>query len=294
MNDDLSRTIDWDAYVSHIDFICRGGLAAIVVAGGTGEMFSLTSSEITELIRVGIETSKRRLPVLAGVGFGPAMGCELARTARDLGVDGLVVLPPYYASPDDRGLTDYYLSIATSVPDIAVIPYSRGHARVTPDVLRGLTAAPNIVAVKDGQGDLRMFLRNRLALGSRFIWVAGTGDDLVGAYAAAGAQAYTSSIACFDPGLSVQLWRLANSGAHEALDSLLASHVLPWYELRARRPGYEVAVMKAAMEAFGQRAGPVRAPLVNLSAAEKDEVQRLASRLGTWHPLEQRSERAAH
>lgn len=281
---DEELSVDWEAFEAHVDFVCRSGVSAIVVVGGTGEFFSLTPPEIIELTRIGVRTAKGRVPVLAGVGSGPVEGRALARAARDAGVDGLVILPPYYPTPNSTGLIAYYRAIAAAVPDIGVVPYSRGSVPITPDVLHGLAEVANVVAFKDGHGDVRMFLRNRLALGQRYVWVAGMGDDLVGAYAAAGAQAYTSSIASFDPALSIELWRLASAGRIGELDALLTERVLPWYELRSLRAGYEVAVMKGAMEAFGQRAGPVRPPLSDLTPEHAAAVRALAKQLGTWEP----------
>ena len=281
-NDDDDKSVDLEALAAHIDLVVSGGVSAIVIAGGTGEYFSLSMEEINDVIQVGVRAVRGRVPVLAGVGFGPRQGAALARAARDIGVDGLVILPPYYPTPDPGGLVAYYRSVASAVPDVGVVPYSRGAAKLTPDILRGLADVPNVVAFKDGHGDVRMFLRNRFALGKRYVWIAGAGDDLVGAYAAAGAAAYTSSIACFDPVLAVELWRLASSGMSAALDQLLFDRVLPWYEMRSRRPGYEVSVMKGAMEALGYRAGPVRPPLAQLTTEDSLEVKRLAGRLGLW------------
>ena len=284
--DDPERSVDVDAFAAHVDRVASGGLSAIVIAGGMGEFFSLTSGEITELTRIAVAAAAARIPVLVGVGGGPVEGRALARAARDAGVDGLVILPPNYPAPDPAGLVAYYQAIAEAVPDLAVILYSRGNARLTPEILRGLADQSNVVGMKDGHGDVRTFLRNRFALGDRYVWIAGTGDDLVGAYAAAGAQAYTSSIACFDPALSVELWRLADSGRFEELNVLLTERVLPWYELRSLRPGYEVAVMKAAMEGLGQGAGRVRPPLADLTPDVAAAVRSLADRLGTWRPAQ--------
>jgi 5-dehydro-4-deoxyglucarate dehydratase len=276
------RDLDLPSFEAHIERLAGSGVAALVVAGGTGEFFSLTPTEIGRLVRAAVGIAGGRLPILAGVGLGPSLGAELARDARHAGADGVLALPPAYPNPDASGLVAYYRAIARAVPDLAVVPYSRGGALVTPAVLEGLATTPNVVAFKDGQGDVRMFQRNRAALGDRYVWLAGAGDDIVGAYAAAGAEGYTSSLACFDPPLSLRLWELASAGRLAELDRLHAERVAPWYALRARRAGYEVSVMKAGMEAFGMTAGPVRPPLADVADEERAEIQALAGRIGLF------------
>jgi 5-dehydro-4-deoxyglucarate dehydratase len=136
----------------------------------------------------------------------------------------------------------------------------------------------------DGRGDVRLFQRIREhvieRLGAdRLVWLAGAGDDLVAPYFAVGAEGYTSSLACFWPEASVELLRLARSGDRTELGHFHQRVVRPIYELRQRRRGYEVAVMKAAMELLGHRAGVARPPLGNLRPAEQTELADILRRL---------------
>src|SRR5262249_53315461 len=133
--------------------------------------------------------------------------------------------------------------------------------------------------------DVRLFQRIREhvveRLGAeRLVWLAGAGDDLVAPYFAIGAEGYTSSLACFSPEASVELLHLARAGDRDALPRSPSERVRPIYALRQGRRGYEVAVMKAAMETLGHRAGPVRPPLGNLNPAERPELAEVLARLG--------------
>src|SRR5205823_11680546 len=101
----------------------------------------------------------------------------------------------------------------------------------------------------------------------RLVWLAGVGDDLVGAYFAGGAAGFTSSLACFWPEASAELYRLASTGDFEGLREYHLRVVRPFYELRQRGRGLEVSVMKAAMELLGHPAGPHRPPLGRFSEA---------------------------
>jgi 5-dehydro-4-deoxyglucarate dehydratase len=110
-------------------------------------------------------------------------------------------------------------------------------------------------------------------LGDRLQWVGGAGDDLVGAYYRLGIRAYTSSIANVAPKLSQALHDAAAIGDEGRLRALLDTLVVPLYELRGRRKGYEVSAMKAMMAMQGQAAGPVRAQLVEVQGTELDELR---------------------
>jgi 5-dehydro-4-deoxyglucarate dehydratase len=279
-HDDERLSVDWDGFRTHVDYLSSAELSALVVAGGTGEFFSLDDAEILRLGGEAVKAAHGRVPIIVGVGRGSAEASRLAMALAEAGVDGLLLMPPAYATPDPDALIAYYRTIASSVADVGCIVYFRDQVRLELTTLHGVARLPNVVAIKDGQGQVRDFVLGRFALGDRFRWLGGYGDDVVGAYAAAGADGFTSSLACFDPNLSCRLWELAAARRAGELDGLLASHVLPWYELRRRRRGYEVAVVKAAVEAFGGRAGLVRPPLANLTEDDLAEARMLANRIG--------------
>ena len=110
------------------------------------------------------------------------------------------------------------------------------------------------------------------------VWLAGTGDDLLGPYIAAGAEGYTSSVACFWPEKSAELYDLASSGDLAGLRAAHDAFIGPLYELRQRKRGYEVGMMKATMEILGHPAGPARPPLANPTEEERAELKALLSR----------------
>jgi 5-dehydro-4-deoxyglucarate dehydratase len=143
---------------------------------------------------------------------------------------------------------------------------------------------PQVIAFKDGRANVRLFQQIRehviAACGAdRLIWLGGSGDDLVGPYFAAGAEGFTSSLACFWPEGAGELYRLASSGDYAALAAFHNRVVRPIYALRQRKPGYEVSVMKAAMEILGYPAGPVRPPLANVTDDERDELRAILTAL---------------
>jgi 5-dehydro-4-deoxyglucarate dehydratase len=77
-----------------MDWLCSYDVAGLFAAGGTGEFFSLTAAEAARVTKVAVEETKGRVPVLAGVGYGTAAACEMAKAAERAGADGVLLLPP--------------------------------------------------------------------------------------------------------------------------------------------------------------------------------------------------------
>jgi len=247
-------------------------VSAIVAAGGTGEMYSLTPAEHLDVICATVEVARGRVPVIAGVGFGQQLGAELADAAANAGADGILIFPPYYPNADDEGLLEYYRAIALA-SSLGVLIYSRDWAHFTPSMVERLTTIRNLVAWKDGQGDIRRLQSIMNRVGDRLQWIGGAGDDMVAAYYSIGIRAYTSSIASVAPRLSLRLHELAASGAREELTELMQRCVIPLYSIRSRRKGFEVSTMKVLMDLAGLRGGPVRPPLVNVTDGETKELR---------------------
>jgi len=256
-------------------------ICAVVAAGGTGEMYSLTPAEHLEVIQTTVAATQGRVPVIAGVGFNQQLATETARAAVEAGADGILAFPPYYPNADDDGLLAYYRAIGDATR-LGMFIYSRDWANFTPALVERLTSIPNLIAWKDGQGDIRRYQAIINRVGDRLHWIGGAGDDLVPAYYSMGIRTYTSSIATVAPRLSLRLHELAANGCHDELTSLLNDCVIPLYAMRARRKGYEVSTMKALMDMAGLHGGPVRPPLVNVRAEEKEELHAI---LETWRPF---------
>lgn len=269
--------VDLEAVATNASFLPGTGIGAIVAPSGTGEFFALSTEEARDIVAATVSVAGD-LPVIAAAGFGPRVGAQMAGEAEEAGASAIMVVSPYYAKPSADGLIEYYKQIAagTSLP---LIPYARDSALFTPDILTRLCEElPQIVAFKDGRADVRLFTQLREsvsdALGDdRLVWIGGSGDDLVGPYFAAGAVGYTSSLACFWPEASVELYRLASSGNFAGLADYHKQVVKPIYQMRQRKPGYEVSVMKAAMDLLGYGAGASRAPLQNLESSEREELK---------------------
>jgi 5-dehydro-4-deoxyglucarate dehydratase len=273
--DDLS--LDLPGLHQNLNKLLEYPISAIVAVGGTGELYSLTPAEYLRVIELTALAVEDRVPVIVGVGFGQRIAIEMVQAAEKAGADGILVFPPYYPHADDEGLFEYYRSIGAATR-LGIIIYSRDWTRFSPAMVERFTTIQNLVAWKDGHGDIRQLQTIMHHVGERLVWIGGAGDDLVGAYYSTGIRAFSSSIAAVAPALSLKLHELALADDGEALSELLASCVIPLYALRARRRGYEVSAMKAMMDMIGLNGGPVRPPLVNVTPEELDELRTILAR----------------
>ena len=278
--DDLS--LDLSGLSRNLQALLKHPLAAVVAAGGTGEMYSLTPAEHLEVVKLTVNEVGGRVPVIAGVGFNRAMAVRMARDCQEAGADAILALPPYYHNADEDGLADYYAAVGAATP-LGLLVYSRDWVNPTPAWVERLAAnVPTLVAWKDGQGDVRRYQQIIHRVGDRLHWIGGVGDDGVPGYYSIGLRTYTSSIATVAPKLSIRLHEVASAGDGPALQALMHDFVIPLYAFRARRRGYEVTVMKEMMNAVGLAAGPVRPPLPRLRAEETGEVKAMLEGWKEW------------
>ncbi|HJT70285.1 MAG TPA: dihydrodipicolinate synthase family protein [Terriglobales bacterium] len=277
---DLS--LDVEGLRRNIQLLMRHPIAAIVAAGGTGELYSLTPAEHIAVVQAIVEEVRGRIPVIAGTGFNLPIAVQLAQQSERLKVDAILALPPYYPNADDEALAEYYAAIGAATP-LPLLVYSRDWVNPSPAWVEKLAAkVPTLAAWKDGQGDIRCYQQIMHRVGDRLHWIGGAGDDCVPGYYSIGIRCYTSSIATIAPKFSIQLHEAAAAGKSAELDHIMQRYVIPLYAFRMRRKGYEVTVMKEMMNQAGLSAGPVRPPLPSL---RPEEIKEVAAMLKDWESV---------
>ena len=277
---DLS--LDLEALAENVDQMACYPFCAMVAAGGTGEVYSMTPEEIERVVKVTVEAVDGRMPVVAGTGFNSVLGVDIARRVQRAGAECILILPPYYSHAPEEGLFHYYEAIGQATP-LPLMIYSRDWAVFSPQqVARLCDRVPTLAAWKDGQGNGRTYQRIMNYNGDRLAWLGGLGDDCVPTYFAAGVQAFTSSISNIAPKLSLELADAGMKRDFARLDPLMERFVNPLYAIRERAKGYEVSVMKDAMEILGMTAGPVRPPLMNTRPADVADVRELMGVYREW------------
>lgn len=276
---DSKLRLDLAGFRKNLRRLAEHDLCAIVVGAGTGEIHSLSTDEHLAVVKAAVAEIGGRLALLAGVGFSPQTAIDMAKASTAAGVDGILIFPPYYpGDPNDDGMHAYYAGVAAATKR-GVIIYSRDYANFSPAAVERLATIPNLVAFKDGQGDIRRYQQIIARVGDRLHWIGGAGDDLVPGYYSLGVRTYTSSIANVAPRMSLALHVAAAAGDRATVERLMREYVVPLYAFRARRKGYEVSVMKTLMDLQGQAGGRVRPPLNDV---KPDEVRELKTMLGGW------------
>jgi 5-dehydro-4-deoxyglucarate dehydratase len=141
---------------------------------------------------------------------------------------------------------------------------------------------PNLVGFKDGIGEIELMVSIRRKLGDRFAYLGGlpTAEVYAAAYKAIGVPVYSSAVFNFIPKTAMDFYRALAADDRATTDRLLDSFFLPYLEIRNRKPGYAVSIVKAGARLVGHDAGPVRPPLVDLSAEECARLDGLIRALG--------------
>lgn len=262
-------------YIKRLEWLAPYGASALFAAGGTGEFFSLAANEYSAVIKTAVDTCAKSVPILAGVGGATRQAIQYAQEAERLGAKGLLLLPHYLTEASQDGVADHVEQVCKSVK-IGVVVYNRNVCRLTPALLERLAErCPNLIGYKDGLGDIELMVSIRRRLGDRFSYLGGlpTAEVYAAAYKALGVPVYSSAVFNFIPKTAMDFYHAIAADDHVTVGKIIDDFFLPYLDIRNRKAGYAVSIVKAGAKIVGYDAGPVRAPLTELT---KDEYQMLA------------------
>ncbi|KAA5828316.1 5-dehydro-4-deoxyglucarate dehydratase [Saccharopolyspora hirsuta] len=276
---DLS--FDEAAYRENIGWLSGFGPAGLFAAGGTGEFFSLTPAEVEQVVTAAVQEVPDGLPVIAPAGYGTATAVEMARAAERAGAAGLLLLPPYLTEADQEGLAAHVRAVCAAT-GLGVVLYSRANAIFEDSTVAELAEdCPNLVGFKDGVGNVEKMTRLYSRLGDRLTYVGGlpTAETFALPLLELGVTTYSSAMFNFVPEFALRFYRAVRDRDRAAVYRYLDEFVLPYCDIRNRRAGYAVSIVKAGMKVIGRPAGPVRPPLVDLDDTELAALSDLVKRL---------------
>ncbi len=274
-------SFDEATFRSNMDWLCGYDVAGLFAAGGTGEFFSLTPAEVPRVVKVAVDETKGRVPVLAGTGYGTAIAREISVGAEKAGADGLLLLPPYLTHSEQTGLAAHVEAVCASTR-LGVIVYNRDNAMLDPDTLARLCdRCKNLVGYKDGVGDIELMTRVHAKLGDRLTYIGGlpTAETFALPYLDMGVTTYSSAVFNFVPAFATDFYAAVRRRDHQTINTGLKDFVLPLIAIRNRKKGYAVSIVKAGMKVIGRDSGPVRSPLTDLTEAEMAELAALVAKL---------------
>jgi len=199
--------VDFESFRNLIEWQISQGIDAIVVCGTTGEASTLDDKEHIETIQFCVDVVNKRVPVIGGAGSNDTRhGINLAKEIEKTGVDGLLLVTPYYNKCSQIGLIEHYTATADAV-NIPCILYSvagRTGVNIAPQTVSVLAAHPNIIGIKEASGNIAQVAEIARLVPDGFAIYSGN-DDMVVPLMSLGGIGYISVIANVAPADSVQM-----------------------------------------------------------------------------------------
>ncbi len=272
-------SLDLASYRALIDWHIAEGTDAIVAVGTTGESPTVDVDEHLELIRVAVDQSAGRIPVIAGTGANSTLeAIELTREAAKLGANASLQVVPYYNKPPQEGLYQHFKTIAEST-DLPIILYNvpgRTVADLGHDTVLRLAQIPNVVGIKEATGNIERATWLIREAPEDFAIYSGD-DGTAVALMLLGGHGNISVTANVVPAMMSKLCRLAMAGnAKQAAD--LQAKLMPLH--KAMFVEANPIPVKWALAAMGRSPAGIRLPLVPLSAAQQPIVASALKSLG--------------
>lgn len=202
-------TTDFKKYADLIEWQISEGIDAIVACGTTGEASTLSNEEHIETIKYCVDVVNGRVPVIGGAGSNDtAHGIDLAQRIEATGVDGLLLVTPYYNKCTQEGLVRHYTVTADAVkiPSILYSVPGRTGVNILPETVERLSKHPNIVAIKEATGNIAQVAEIARRVPEDFAIYSGN-DDMVVPLLSLGGVGYISVVANVAPADSVRMSR---------------------------------------------------------------------------------------
>jgi 4-hydroxy-tetrahydrodipicolinate synthase len=266
--------IDVAAFEKLIESQIAAGISGVVAVGTTGESPTLSHEERQELMRLAVTTANKRCQVLAGTGSNATQHAVAdTKMAEKLGVDGALLVAPYYNKPSQEGLFRHFKTIAdaTSLPIMLYNIPGRCGVDIAPDtVTRLANECGNIVSIKEASGSVERISELRVLLPESFTILSGD-DSLTLPFMSVGAAGVVSVASNLFPSEVCALVR-----AYESGDAKLAFNLhrkmFPLFKDLFIEPN--PVPVKTALGWRGAMSGEVRLPLCEMSEANQARLRR--------------------
>ena len=267
-------SVNYEEFGRIIDDQINGGSDAIIVCGTTGESSTMDHDEHIEVIKYCVEKVAGRVPVIAGSGSNCTReAINISKRAEEVGANGLLCVTPYYNKCTQEGLYQYYKAISDAV-NIPIIMYNipgRTGTTIQPETaVRIAKEVKNVVAIKEASGNISAVAK-LAALADGCIDIYSGNDDQVLPILSLGGKGVIS------------VWsHVAPKKVHDMVYAYLNGDTATATKLQLEAIDVIGALfcevnpipVKAAMNMLGYNAGPVRAPLTELSDAHKESLEK--------------------
>jgi 4-hydroxy-tetrahydrodipicolinate synthase len=270
---DLARA---QALAAHL---VRNGSDGLVVSGTTGESPTLTTEEKLQLFKAVKEAVGDKASVIAGTGSNNTLASiELTRNAEKQGVDGVMLVVPYYNKPTQEGMYQHFKAVAEKT-DLPVILYNvpgRTSANLLPSTVNRLSQIENVIAIKEASGDLDQVSELMRVIPNEFIVYSGD-DSLTLPMLALGAHGVISVVAHVAGREIQEMIRAFVTGDAQTARKM---HLMLFPLIKAMFVTSNPVPIKAALNLQGHQVGAPRLPLVEASSAEIEHIKNEMKRFG--------------
>lgn len=265
-------SVDYNVVRKLARHLAQSGSDGLVVCGTTGESPTLTREEKMELFRVVVEEVGGQSVVIAGTGsYSTASSIELTQAAEKVGVDGVMLVCPYYNKPSQEGLYQHFKAVASST-NLPVMLYNipgRTGINMLPATVARLAEIPNIIAIKEAAGSIDQVSELLRLLPDRFAVYSGD-DSFTLPMLALGAKGVVS-VASHVVGPRIRDMINAYTSGNTTLAAEIHMELFPVFKglFITSNP----VPVKTAMNLLGWQTGVPRLPLVEATAAEKQTLK---------------------
>jgi 4-hydroxy-tetrahydrodipicolinate synthase len=270
---DHNGEVDFNATKNLVNYLIANGSDGLVINGTTGESPTLTTEEKVDLFKFVVQIVNGRVPVIAGTGSNNTKASiGLTSLAEEAGVDGIMLVTPYYNKPSQEGIYQHFKAIAqsTSLPVMLYNIPGRSSVNMLVETIVRLSKIDNIVSIKEASGDLDAMSEIISKTPSDFSVYSGD-DGLTLPLLAIGG---TGIISVSSHIIGNEMQEMINSFKNGDVNGAASLHrnLLPIMKAMFAAPN--PTPVKAALNMRGINVGDVRLPLVPLNNEEKKELQR--------------------
>jgi 4-hydroxy-tetrahydrodipicolinate synthase len=267
------ETVNYEKLNELLEEQIAGGTDAIIICGTTGESSTLSHEEHLDVIRYAVDTVAHRIPVIAGTGSNSTeTAIYLSTEAEKYGVDGVLLVSPYYNKATQKGLIRHYTRVAESIPKTPIILYnvpSRTGCNILPETVASLVKnVDNIVGIKEATGNISQITKMMSLMDGNIELYSGNDDQIVPLLALGGR------------GVISVLSNVAPRQTHDIVAAWMEGDIQRSCRLQLEAIELIEALfcevnpipVKTALNLMGKEVGPLRGPLCEM---EDRNVERL-------------------
>lgn len=264
--------VDFEKLEELLEWHIESGTDAIIICGTTGEASTMTEKERKDTIKFTVDTVKGRIPVIAGTGSNCTQAAvDMSKWAESIGVDGVLVITPYYNKTTQKGLVEHFKAVASSIKTPVVIYNVPGRTglNLKPETLEKLCRVENIAAVKEASGNISQIAKVKALCGDNIDLYSGNDDQTI-PILSLGGIGVISVLANIIPKDMHDMCKLFLKGnVKEALTLQLKALSL----MNAMFVETNPIPIKTAMNILGMNAGDLRLPLCSMSEENLEIVK---------------------